>query len=163
MLESIAQSLWDLHFQYLEQLVAALLPMALTVVIHGQGIGLAGRYFKRFSRRPAGRSHTGPHVIVLIVIVAIMLATHFVELFCWALFYFVTGMLADFKSAMTYSINSYTTLGATSIDLPERWQGLGGFEAIAGMLMFGWSTAVLAVIVQRTHSIEAQQEVRERI
>jgi hypothetical protein len=31
---------------------------------------------------------------------------------------------------------------------------LGGFEAIAGMLMFGWSTAVLAVVVQKLHSIE---------
>lgn len=155
MLETIVQTFRELHFQYLEQFLAVLLPMALTVVIHGQGMGLASRHFKRFGRRPAGSSRTGPHVIVLIVIVAIMLATHFVEISGWALFYFATGMLTDIRSAMTYSVNSYTTLGATSIDLPGRWQGLGGFEAIAGMLMFGWSTAVLAVIVQKTHSIEA--------
>ena len=155
MLETIVQMFRELHFQYLEQFLTALLPMALTVVIHGQGMGLASRYFKRFGRRPEHDSRTGPLLTVLIVIVAIMLATHFVEVFAWAWFYFFTGMLTDIKSAMSYSVNSYTTLGATNIELPGRWQGLGGFEAIAGMLMFGWSTAVLAVVVQKTHSIEA--------
>jgi len=155
MLDTIAQLFRALHFQYLEQFLAALLPMALTVVIHGQGMGLASRYFKRFGRPAAGSSRTGSHVIVLIMIVAIMLATHFVEVFAWALFYLFAGMLTDFNSAMIYSVNFYTTLGATSIVLPGRWHGFGGFEAIAGMLMFGWSTAVLAVVVQKTHNIEA--------
>jgi hypothetical protein len=148
------EALWELHFQYFEQFLAALLPVALTVVIHGEGMGLASRCFKRFGRRPAGSSRTGPHLVVVIAIAAIMLATHFFEVFMWALFYFATGMLANFKEAMFYSVNSYTTLGAASIELPGRWQGLGGFEAIAGMLMFGWSTAVLAVVVQKLHSID---------
>lgn len=148
------EALRELHFQYTEQFLVALLPMALTVVIHGQGMRLASRYFKRFGRPPAGSSRTGPHVLVVIAIVAIMLATHFLEVFMWALFYVATGMLANIKEAMTYSINSYTTLGATSIELPGRWQGLGGFEAISGMLMFGWSTALLAVVVQKLHSID---------
>ena len=91
----------------------------------------------------------------MIAIVAIMLATHYIEVCAWALFYVATGMLADFREAMTYSINCYTTLGATSIVLPGRWHGLGGFEAISGMLMFGWSTAVLAAVVQKLHSIES--------
>ena len=155
MLETIADLFRELHFRYLEQFITALLPMALTVLIHGQGMGLATRYFRRFGRPPAGSSRTGPHVIVLIAIVAIMLATHFFEVFIWALFYFATGMLTDIRTAMSYSVNSYTTLGAANFDLPGRWAGLGGFEAIAGMLMFGWSTAVLAVVVQKLHSIDS--------
>ncbi len=83
-----------------------------------------------------------------------MLATHFVEVFAWAFFYFASGMVANLKEAISYSVNYYTTLGATGIELPGRWQGLGGFEAITGMLMFGWSTAVLAAVVQKLHSIE---------
>ncbi len=149
------EALRELHFQYTEQFLVALLPMAVTVVIHGQGMGLASRYFKRFGRPLAGSSRSGPHVLVLVAIVAIMLATHFIEVFAWALFYFGTGMLANIREAMSYSVNCYTTLGATNIELPGRWQGLGGFEAIAGMLMFGWSTAVLAAVVQKLHSIES--------
>ena len=155
MLDTIAQTFWDLHFQYFEQFLVALLPMALTVAIHGQGMKLAGRYFTRFGRRQAVGTRTGPHVLVLITIVAVMLAAHFFEVCAWALFYLTTGMLSDFKTAMFYSIESYTTLGASNFDLPGRWRGLGGLEAMTAMLMFGWSTAVLAVIVQKSHGIEA--------
>ena len=63
-------------------------------------------------------------------------------------------MLAGLQDAMNFSINSYTTLGASNIQLPGRWRGFDGFEAMTAMLMFGWSTAVLAVVVQKTHSIE---------
>ena len=148
------EALWELHFQYFEQFLAALLPVALTVVIHGQGMKLASSYFRRFGHPPPGSSRTGPHVIVVIAIIAIMLATHFVEVLAWGLFYFATGMLAHITDAVTYSVNSYTTLGASNIELPGRWRGLGGFEAITGMLMFGWSTALLVAMVQKLHSIE---------
>jgi hypothetical protein len=83
-----------------------------------------------------------------------MLAAHFAEVVLWATFYFSTGMLANLRDAMTFSINSYTTLGASGIQLTGRWRGFSGFEAMTAMLMFGWSTAVLAVVAQKTHSIE---------
>jgi len=92
---------------------------------------------------------------VVIVIVAIMLAAHFAEVVVWAAFYFITDMLPDLASAMFFSINSYTTLGASNITLAGRWKGLDGFEAMTAMLMFGWSTAVLAAVVQKMHSIDA--------
>ena len=48
MLESIGQAFLALELDYVEQFVAALLPMSLTVVIHGYGMKFAGRYFRRF-------------------------------------------------------------------------------------------------------------------
>ena len=83
-----------------------------------------------------------------LVIVAIMLVAHFLEIGGWAVFYVATGMLDDARSAMTFSINAYTTLGASNISLPVRWQGVDGFEAMTAMLMFGWSTAVLATAMK---------------
>jgi hypothetical protein len=59
MLETITEMFRELHFRYLDQFLTALLPMALTMVIHGQGMGLAGRYFKRFGRPPTGSSRDG--------------------------------------------------------------------------------------------------------
>jgi len=144
----------ELHFRYLEQFIAALVPMIVTVILHGQGMRLASKCFSRFGRRRAGRAHDGPHVIVLIAIVAIMLGTHFVEVAAWAVFYSAAGMLPDAITAMYVSINSYTTLGASNITLPGKWKGVDGFEAMTAMLMFGWSTAVLAAVVQQAHSID---------
>jgi len=160
MLESIGQSFLALKFEYLEQFLAALLPMGLTVVIHGEGMGLAGRYFKRFGASATGRSRRASRMLVLIPVVAIMLAAHYGEVAVWALFYFLTGILSDFQAAMAFSINSYTTLGASNIQLTGRWRGFGGFEAMTAMLVFGWSTAVLAVIVQKSLNVLDDQQPR---
>lgn len=147
---SIVHVFRELHYQYTEQFLMALVPMMLTVFIHGHGMRLAGRCFKRFGTR----SLHGPHVVLLIAIVAIMLLTHYIEVSAWALFYFLLHMLDDFKTAMYFSMNAYTTLGASNITLPGQWKGLDAFEAITAMLMFGWSTAVLAAVVQKSHSID---------
>jgi hypothetical protein len=77
-----------------------------------------------------------------------MLVAHFVEISGWSVFYLWTGMLQDARSAMNFSINAYTTLGASHVTLPVRWEGLDGIEAMTAMLMFGWSTAVLATAMK---------------
>jgi hypothetical protein len=147
----------ELNYRYIDQFLAALVPMGITVMLHGHGMGLASRCFKRFGTR---RGHgvqidQGPHVFLLVAIVAIMLATHFVEVVVWAVFYWATNMLPDVITSMFFSINSYTTLGASNITLNGRWKGMDGFEAMTAMLMFGWSTAVLAAVVQKTHGIDS--------
>ena len=147
----------ELNFRYIDQFLAALVPMGATVILHGVGMRLVGQCYRRFGVR---RSHgapkdMGPHLFVIVAIVAIMLFTHFVEVAAWAAFFLLTGMLPDVATSMFFSINSYTTLGASNITLPGRWKGMDGFEAMTAMLMFGWSTAVLAVVVQKTHSIDS--------
>ena len=153
MLETIARFFSELHFQYTEQFLTALLPMTFTVICHGFGMGLVRSYFKRFGSSVVLRSMH--RTTLLVVIVAIMLATHYFEITIWAWFYFATDMIQNFRAAMYFSVNSYTTLGASNITLPGRWQGLGGFEALTAMLMFGWSTAMLVAVVNKVHSIDS--------
>jgi len=160
MLDSIAQTFVQLRFEYAEQFLTALVPTSLTVVLHGQGMRLAALYLRRFDKHASHGSRASLFNIVIIGIVAIMLLTHFVEVNAWAMFYFLTGMLPDFRSAMYLSVNSYTTLGASNLSLPGRWQGLDGFEAMTAMLMFGWSTAVMANVIQKTIRIDERQEQR---
>jgi hypothetical protein len=122
--------------------------MTATVFVHAQGMGFVRRGFKRFAARPGGARPEGPSVILVTAIVAIMLATHFVEVIAWAFFYFLTGLMPTMDAAMQFSMSNYSTLGS-GVALAERWRGLAGFEAMTSMLMFGWSTAVLAAVVQK--------------
>jgi hypothetical protein len=155
-MHEVAQAMSELNYRYIDQFLAALVPMGVTVILHGNGMGLASRCFKHFGTRRghAVQKDKGPHIFLLVAIVAIMLLTHFVEVAAWAAFYWATNMLPDAVTAMFFSINSYTTLGASNITLAGRWKGMDGFEAMTAMLMFGWSTAVLAAVVQKTHSID---------
>ncbi len=151
MLHSISNLLEILHLQYTKEFVVALLPMSFTVIIHGLGMRLALRHFKRFRLHEHRPSRRVPGAIHLIAIVGIMLAAHFIESGVWALLYFATDMVADPKAAMSLSINSYTTLGASNVTLPPDWNGVQGLEAMTAMLMFGWSTAILAAVIQKLY------------
>jgi len=60
------------------------------------------------------------------------------------------------SSAPTLLAN-FTTVGASDITLPPLHRMVGALESAAGMLMFGWSTALLVHVVQRTDR-NAQEE-----
>ena len=141
-------------FRYLEQLLVALILTSVTVVIHGIGMNWVRRYFKRAWSLTKGHPRSGSHLMVTVGIVAIRVVTHSVEVLIWALFYVLRGLISHWLSAVYFSIASYTTQGESGITLPSHWQGLGAFEAMAAMLMFGWSTAMLAAVILKVQSID---------
>lgn len=143
-----------LDFKYSKQILAALLPMGLTVIFHGAGIELVHRFFKRFGRPVMRGPHRAARTAVIICVVAMLLVTHFGGVVVWAAFYYLNDLIKDMSHAMNYSFNSYTTMGASGIVLPKGWVGFGNFESMTGMLMFGWSTAVLADIIGKLHNTD---------
>ena len=83
--------------------------------------------------------------------VMILLVGHVLQVMMWAALYFYDW--AAFKSfgiAMYFSLASFTTLGAAELALPPQHRMIGAFESAAGMMMFGWSTALLVAVVVRT-------------
>jgi hypothetical protein len=79
----------------------------------------------------------------------LMLAGISLEVALWAIVLELCGEFGDFRTALYYSAGSFTTVGSGSVVLSPEWQLLGPLEAIAGMLMFGISTAVIFAVVQR--------------
>jgi voltage-gated potassium channel len=141
-------------FRYLEQLLVALVLASATVFIHGLGMQWVRGYFNRSQALAEAQRRSDSHLMTMVGIVGIMLVTHSAEIFIWALFYRLRGLITQWVSAVYFSIASYTTLGESSITLPAHWQGLGGFEAMTAMLMFGWSIAMLATILLKLQILD---------
>ena len=60
---------------------------------------------------------------------------------------------------MYFAFVSYATLGYGDVLGPvERWQLLGPIAAMNGALMFGWSTAVIFEVLQKTMAIVSTGE-----
>ena len=57
---------------------------------------------------------------------------------------------------MNFSINAYTTLGASNVHMPLRWQGIDGLEAMTAMLMFGWSTGLMVTAIHTIYGRRLQ-------
>lgn len=139
------------YFPYLVQLLIALVLTSLTVLTHFGGMHYVYRYYRWFSSRNKQFELRG---VVMVGTVAIMMVTHVMEIVIWAIFYYLMSISPDWYSAVYASLLSYTTLGETTTPLPEQWRGIGGFEAMNAMLMFGWSTAILAAVLFKLNILD---------
>lgn len=125
--------------------------IAITVIIHAIGTGvwvrhLAGRYGN--DERWAGSRS----VLVLVNTAIVVFALHTIEIIIWALAYLAmvpTSELATFEEAVYFSFVTFTTLGYGDISLTADYRLLSGIEALNGIILVGWTTAMIFSVVQR--------------
>ena len=80
-----------------------------------------------------------------------LLLTHTLEVTLWATAYFWlvgTKVFDSFESAVYFSTVTFTSLGYGDIVIDGRWRLLSAFQALTGILILGWSTALLFTVVQ---------------
>ena len=86
-----------------------------------------------------------------VVAVLVLMAGHMLQVTLWALLYhFDWGEFKSFGSALYFSLASFSTVGASELALSPGHRMVGALESAVGMLMFGWSTALLVRVVQKT-------------
>jgi voltage-gated potassium channel len=81
-----------------------------------------------------------------------LMLLHFAEVILWAMAYLLLTelpQLSTFEEAIYFSLTTYTTLGYGDITLGDHWRIMSGFEAMNGIMLFGWSTAMLFSVVQK--------------
>jgi voltage-gated potassium channel Kch len=94
-------------------------------------------------RSPLTRSSVVGAVVFLMSLAAIL------ESSLWAGFYVMVGALPTFAQASYFSLVTFTTLGYGDVTLNEQWRTLGAFQAANGILMFGWTTAIIVAVANR--------------
>jgi hypothetical protein len=76
------------------------------------------------------------------------------EVWAWAALYLLIDAAQSIEEAAYFSTVTFTTLGYGDITLDEQWRLLSSFEGANGLLMFGWSTALIFAAVQRVYEFE---------
>jgi len=64
-----------------------------------------------------------------------------------------------FEKTFYLSMDTFTTLGYGDVVLMKRWRLLASFEAANGIIMFGWTTAIVIAVVQRGHFSEDKKHI----
>lgn len=98
----------------------------------------------RNKSRPAANLPT-----IMIATVSVLMAAHISEVFVWALAYSIVDAAPAGARLVYFAFVNYTTLGYGEIIPVERWQLLGPMTAMNGVLLFGWSTAVIFEVLRR--------------
>ena len=133
------------------QLLSALGLALVTVSIHALATLEAFAQMARLRRRRSEQAGLLMQVVPVVRAVAILLTLHLVEAGVWAGFYVVAGAFSDLETAVYFSMTSYTTVGYGDVNLPYGWRLLGPSEAAVGILMFGWSTAIIVAMMTRVY------------
>jgi voltage-gated potassium channel Kch len=88
-------------------------------------------------------------VSLIAALVVLMFYAALLEITIWAATYLLVGAMSAFEPALYFSTVTFTTLGYGDITLNESWRLLASFEAANGIIMFGWTTALIFAFIQR--------------
>ncbi len=135
---------------------SVVLLIASTVLVHGFGTFALVGGLLRESRSKWDHVSIFRLQFVLARVVLALFLLHLLEASIWAAFYVLSGALPDFRTALYFSLTSYTTVGYGDVLLDDQWRLLGVFEACIGVLMLGWSTGIIFAIVSRQFEAHLQ-------
>jgi hypothetical protein len=88
-------------------------------------------------------------IIVMIATVSILMIAHTSEVVVWSLAYAILNVASAGADVVYFAFVNYTTLGYGDITPIEPWRLLGPMTAMNGVLLFGWSTAVIFEVLRR--------------
>ncbi len=87
---------------------------------------------------------------VMVAAAAALMAAHTLEVLVWTLAYALVDAAPEGSDLLYYAFVNYTTLGYGDITPLPSWRLTGPMTAMNGILMFGWSTAVLFEVLRKT-------------
>jgi hypothetical protein len=87
---------------------------------------------------------------VMVATVSVLMAAHVSEVLVWSLVYAIADVAPAGTDLVYFAFVNYTTLGYGDVTPVARWRLLGPLTAMNGVLLFGWSTAVIFEVLRRT-------------
>jgi len=92
-------------------------------------------------------------IVTMIATVSVLMAAHVLEVFVWSLAYSIVDAAPTGANLVYFAFVNYATLGYGDVTPVEGWRLLGPLTAMNGALLFGWSTAVIFEVLNKTMMI----------
>jgi hypothetical protein len=93
-------------------------------------------------------------IAVMIPTMSVLMGAHVLEVIVWSLAYSMVDAAPAGANLVDFAFVNYTTLGYGDVVPVERWRLLGPMTAMNGVLLFGWSTAVIFEVLRRTLALQ---------
>ncbi|WP_284262514.1 potassium channel family protein [Bradyrhizobium iriomotense] len=131
--------------QFLVGIAISLVNIMIHALVTVGAIGIARAAGLRQTARP--RLHM---MAVMAATAAALMVAHTLEILVWALAYRMVGAAPAGSELLYFAFVNYTTLGYGDITPVPEWRLVGPMTAMNGILLFGWSTAVLFEVLRKT-------------
>jgi hypothetical protein len=139
------------------QLLIGLAASLLNIAVHAIVMTPMSSSAYRTLRRAGGTHPRLRLVLVMMAAVTVLMLAHLAEVGIWALVYRVFGVTPASVDSFYFAFVNYTTLGYGDIIPVEHRRLLGPITAMNGVLLFGWSTAVIFHVLSMVGPILPRQ------
>jgi hypothetical protein len=106
----------------------------------------------RTARGVAAKETLHPALLLIGIMtstVSVLMIAHALEVIVWSAVYSIVDIAPPGTGLVYFAFVNYTTLGYGDVIPQERWRLLGPITAMNGVLLFGWSTAVIFEVLRR--------------
>ena len=131
----------------LKNILISLLLIVLTCFVHT----LATKWIIDFLNKEKKYTKAFHRVIHFDIVILILVLATLIEALFWAVCFISDGAIQEFETALYFSLVTYTTLGYGDIILPSSHRLLSAFAATNGVIIFGWSTAIVVASIQKIY------------
>ena len=134
----------------LDQIVVGAAASLVNLIIHAVLIGGVAWTIRRLSQHDSFVPAFLQYTIVIVATGTLLVAGHFAEVMVWAFTYALVDAVPPGTDLIYFAFGNYTTLGYGDVVPVERWHLLGPMTALNGIMLIGWSTALIIEILRRT-------------
>jgi hypothetical protein len=85
---------------------------------------------------------------LMFVTMTALTVAHVLEISVWSAYYDWVGIHVKNATAFEFAFENYTALGYGDATPPEQWRLTGPITALNGLLLIGWSVAVLFEVMR---------------
>jgi hypothetical protein len=139
----------------LESFGLCILAFMVVVALHLVGLHFCLREFrKRFGALEIAKLRYHQTVAIILSAMMLLFILHMLTNFGWGWFISYEGATPIFREGVYYSLENYTSLGLTRVDVADHWRMLAPMISLSGVFCLSWSTAVLVSFFSQLYSVK---------
>ncbi|MCA1381349.1 MULTISPECIES: potassium channel family protein [Bradyrhizobium] len=131
--------------QFLVGTLVSVINIGIHALVTVVAVTVARSAVPRHTKRP--RLHL---MSVMITIAVVLKIAHMIEILMWAATYHIVHAATADADMLYFAFVNYTTLGYGDITPVPEWRLIGPLTAMNGVLLFGWSAAILFEVLLKT-------------
>lgn len=121
----------------------------INLVIHAVLLAVVSRTVRRISMSDHAIPSLLQYTLVIVATGSLLVAGHFFEVVVWAHTYDFVDAAPPGTDLVYFAFGNYTTLGYGDVVPKPEWHMLGPMTALNGIMLIGWSTALIIEILRR--------------
>ncbi len=156
---AVTDSMWisTMNVSMLDQVAVGSGASLINLVVHAVLVGAIAATLRDLADTDTSFPGFVQYTLVIVATGTLLVIGHFSECVIWAYTYKWVGAVPENTDLIYFAFGNYTTLGYGDVVPVPEWHLLGPMTALNGVMLIGWSTALVYDMLHRSVRTPKQQ------